>query len=59
MFSPNETLEDIATRDLVYLLIPYVTSEVRGRVRTTEREERMVSLGQTQVGAKVFQVFLI
>ncbi|KAF9013998.1 TAP42-like protein [Cyathus striatus] len=44
LFSPNETLEDISTRDLVYLLVPYVFSEVQGRVRTTERQERMVSL---------------
>ncbi|KAF9469306.1 TAP42-like protein [Collybia nuda] len=54
LFSPNETLEDIATRDLLYLLIPYVTSEVRGRIRTTEREERILSLGQTQKDIKDF-----
>jgi len=44
LFSPNETLEDISTRDLVYLLVPFVFAEVQGRVRTTEREERQASL---------------
>ncbi|KAI8989790.1 serine/threonine protein phosphatase PP2A-associated protein [Trametes punicea] len=41
LFSPNEQLADIPTRDLVYLLLPYVLSEVQSRVRTTEREERI------------------
>ncbi|KAG6868814.1 hypothetical protein C0993_009696 [Termitomyces sp. T159_Od127] len=54
LFSPNEILEDISTTDLVYLLIPYVLSEVRGRVRTTEREERIVVLQQTQKDLKTF-----
>ncbi|KAI9065400.1 serine/threonine protein phosphatase PP2A-associated protein [Trametes sanguinea] len=41
LFSPNEQLADIPTRDLVYLLLPYVLSEVQSRVRATEREERL------------------
>ncbi|KAF8637371.1 hypothetical protein AX17_002870 [Amanita inopinata Kibby_2008] len=48
LFSPNESLEDIATRDLIYLLVPYVAAEVQGRVRTTERDERMLILDTTQ-----------
>ncbi|KAG5645573.1 hypothetical protein DXG03_005711 [Asterophora parasitica] len=48
LFSPNETLEDISTTDLIYLLVPYVLSEVRGRIRTTERDERISVLKQTQ-----------
>ncbi|KAI0647427.1 serine/threonine protein phosphatase PP2A-associated protein [Trametes meyenii] len=40
LFSPNEQLADIPTRDLVYLLVPYVLSEVQSRVRVTEREDR-------------------
>ena len=49
LFSPNEVLEDISTRDLVYFFVPFVCAEVRGRIRTTAREERMVLLDQTQV----------
>ncbi|KAI0362517.1 serine/threonine protein phosphatase PP2A-associated protein [Trametes cingulata] len=41
LFSPNEQLADIPTRDLVYLLVPYVLSEVQSRVRATEREDRI------------------
>lgn len=49
LFSPNETLEDISTRDLVYLFVPYVLSEMQGRLKTVEREERMASLKQAEV----------
>ncbi|PFH54178.1 hypothetical protein AMATHDRAFT_52988 [Amanita thiersii Skay4041] len=48
LFSPNETFEDIGTRDLVYLFVPYVLSEVQGRVRTTEPAERMQVLNRAQ-----------
>ncbi|KAF9227779.1 TAP42-like protein [Gyrodon lividus] len=48
LFSPNETLEDISTRDLVYLSIPYIRAEVQNRVRTTDRDERLNNLTQTQ-----------
>ncbi|KAI0780558.1 serine/threonine protein phosphatase PP2A-associated protein [Trametes elegans] len=41
LFSPNEQLADITTRDLVYLLVPYVLSEVQSHARTTEREDRI------------------
>ncbi|KAI0707756.1 serine/threonine protein phosphatase PP2A-associated protein [Earliella scabrosa] len=41
LFSANEQLADIPTRDLVYILVPYVLSEVTSRIRTTDREERI------------------
>ncbi|KAF5387546.1 hypothetical protein D9757_006569 [Collybiopsis confluens] len=40
IFSPNETLEDISTRDLIYLLVPFVSAQVQDRLRTTHPEER-------------------
>lgn len=49
LFSPNETIEDISTRDLIYLLVPYVYAQVIERIRTTERDERLASLAQAQV----------
>ena len=49
LFSPNESLEDISTRDLIYLLVPYVSAEAQERVMTPERSERIVSLNQSQV----------
>ncbi|KAJ3879286.1 serine/threonine protein phosphatase PP2A-associated protein [Lentinula edodes] len=44
LFSPNENSEDIATRDLVYLLVPYVCAQVQDRVKAVERDERLASL---------------
>ncbi|TBU35609.1 serine/threonine protein phosphatase PP2A-associated protein [Dichomitus squalens] len=41
LFSANEHLTDIPTRDLVYILVPYALSEVLSRVRTTDRDERL------------------
>ncbi|KAF8077713.1 serine/threonine protein phosphatase PP2A-associated protein [Lyophyllum atratum] len=58
LFSPNEILEDISTTDLVYLLVPYVQSLVRGRVMTIEREERMSILKQTQKDLRSFLSYL-
>jgi len=49
MFSPGETLEDIPTGDLIYLFVPYVFSEVQGRVKTTTRVHRMNLLMKTKV----------
>jgi immunoglobulin-binding protein 1 len=49
MFSTNESLEDLATRHMPYLLVEYVAAEMEGRIRTTDREERMKRLGSSQV----------
>ena len=49
VFSPNESLEDIGTKDLVYLFVPYVQSELLDRVKTTGITERLQVLEQAQV----------
>lgn len=49
LFSSNESLDDISTRDLVYLTLPYVFAEVENRVQTTERMDRMSVLSSTIV----------
>ncbi|KAF9446329.1 hypothetical protein P691DRAFT_673853 [Macrolepiota fuliginosa MF-IS2] len=41
LFSPNESLDDIPTKDMVCLTLPYVFAEVENRTRTTERHDRM------------------
>ncbi|KAJ7172131.1 TAP42-like protein [Mycena filopes] len=48
LFSPNEILEDISTRDLIYLLVPYALAEVQGRVRASGNDERIVFLKLSQ-----------
>lgn len=45
LFSPNETLDDISTRNLVYLSVPYVKAEIQNRIRTLDPDERIASLG--------------
>jgi len=49
LFSPNDTLEDISTKDLIYLLVPFVNAEVKGRLKTVDREHRISVLRETQV----------
>jgi immunoglobulin-binding protein 1 len=51
LFSPNEVLEDISTRNLVYLFARYVLAEVQNRTKTTDMDERMTVLKQTQVNS--------
>ena len=49
LFSANEQLTDIPTRDLVYILVPYALSEVLSRVRTTDRDERLDLVNNVKV----------
>ncbi|KAH9930760.1 TAP42-like protein [Fomitopsis serialis] len=55
LFSENEMLEDVATKDLVYLLVPYVLAEVEGRVRTVDPVERLERARRSQ---RLYRVFL-
>lgn len=40
---------DIPTRDLVYILVPYVLSEVLSRVRAPDPEERIDLVSNVKV----------
>ncbi|KZT71255.1 hypothetical protein DAEQUDRAFT_749958 [Daedalea quercina L-15889] len=55
LFSDNENLEDIATKDLVYLLVPYALAEVEGRVRTVDPKERLECAERSQ---RLYRAFL-
>ncbi|KAH9023882.1 TAP42-like protein [Lactarius hengduanensis] len=54
LFSPNETLDDISTQDLVYLFVPYVLAEIESRARTTERDDRLALLREAEEGFTKF-----
>lgn len=54
LFSPNETLDDISTQDLVYLFLPYVSAEIESRARAVERDERLSRLGEAKQGFTKF-----
>ena len=49
LFSPNETLDDISTQNLVYLFVPYVSAEIESRARAIERDERLGRLREAEV----------
>ena len=49
LFSPNETLDDISTQDLVYLFVPYVLAEIENRARATEKDDRLARLREAEV----------
>jgi hypothetical protein len=49
LFSPNETVEDVTTHDLIYLALPFVLAEAQSRQQLDTRSERLESLAQTQV----------
>ncbi|KAG2106683.1 TAP42-like protein [Suillus discolor] len=54
LFSSNDVLEDISTRNLVYLFARYVLAEVQNRMKTTDRDERITVLKKTQVHLRSF-----
>ncbi|KAH9980970.1 TAP42-like protein [Lactifluus volemus] len=54
LFSPNETLDDISTQDLVYLFVPYVLAEIESRARATERDDRLARLREAEQEFSIF-----
>jgi immunoglobulin-binding protein 1 len=49
LFSSNETLDDLATGDFVFLLVPYVLSETLSRITIENEDERQDVIRQSQV----------
>lgn len=54
LFSPDEVFEDISTRDIIYLFVPYVFSEVQSRLQSIGKSARMNTIVQTEVRAYLF-----
>ncbi|EIM90345.1 TAP42-like protein [Stereum hirsutum FP-91666 SS1] len=54
LFSANETLEDISTRNLVYLLVPFTVAELEGRSRASERDVRFKKLLDAERDYRLF-----
>ncbi|KAG8907405.1 hypothetical protein FRB99_004430 [Tulasnella sp. 403] len=48
LFSDNETLEDVSTKDLVYMFAPWVNGELINRVKTDGPDERIQSIQKAQ-----------
>ena len=49
LFSENETLEDVSTRDLLYMLVPFAYSEVLGRTNAANMSRRKTVVVETEV----------
>ncbi len=49
LFSSNETTDDLATGDLVYILIPYILSEIISRVMAADIDQRKLQIYQSEV----------
>ncbi|KAJ3555851.1 hypothetical protein NM688_g2349 [Phlebia brevispora] len=54
LFSSNETVADISSRNLVYLFVPYALAEVENRMRTTNPRERLERIGRAQTLLREF-----
>ncbi|KAG9018932.1 hypothetical protein FRB90_008125 [Tulasnella sp. 427] len=55
LFSANETLEDLATKEMVYLFVPYVLSEVNSRLNVgSNPEDRLQLVSESQAHMKQF-----
>ena len=50
LYSPNESLEELPTKDMIYMSVPFIIAEVESSARTTNRSERMERLKNAQVG---------
>ena len=49
LFSENETLEDVSTKDLLYMLVPFAYSEVLGRTNAANMSRRKTVVVETEV----------
>jgi len=48
LFSINETLDDLSTRNLIYLAVPFVMAEMETRTRSDGPHERLLTLNHTK-----------
>jgi hypothetical protein len=49
VFSTNESLEDVSSQGLPFMLVDFVAGEVVGRLRTDDRAERLKRLQEADV----------
>ena len=49
LFSPNEALDELSTRNLLYITLPFILAEVELHARSTKRDERLERLRRAYV----------
>ncbi|KAI5117471.1 hypothetical protein M0805_007176 [Coniferiporia weirii] len=58
LFSTNESIEEVSTKDLIYMTGPSVLAEVELNARSTERQDRLARLRRAQAHLDVFASLL-
>ncbi|KAG9048534.1 hypothetical protein FS837_012664 [Tulasnella sp. UAMH 9824] len=59
LFSTNETLEDIGTKEMVYLFVPCALSEINSRLNVgSNPEDRLRLVSKSQLSARTMQASL-
>ena len=56
LFSSNETLDDVSTRDLVYMTVPFVRAEAENRAPVQGRADRLEHMQQAEVCIRIYRV---
>jgi len=56
LFSPNETLENVSTKNLPFLFVPYTLAEAENRVCAHGRQERLAQIRSIQVCYVVYVI---
>ncbi|KAG9123401.1 hypothetical protein FRC07_014989 [Ceratobasidium sp. 392] len=59
LFSKNETLEDVSTRQLVYMSVPYATAELLQSLPSTEPTQRKDTLIQAESEMQKFISYIV
>ncbi|KZT55027.1 hypothetical protein CALCODRAFT_472627 [Calocera cornea HHB12733] len=54
LFSDNEAVDDLSTRDAAYMLVDFVWGEAAGRVAANGRDERITRLQQSELHLRIF-----
>ncbi|KDQ17901.1 hypothetical protein BOTBODRAFT_29205 [Botryobasidium botryosum FD-172 SS1] len=54
LYSRNETLEDLSTRNLAFMFVPYVACEMQNLVRTKDIDERKENIMKAQSHLRQF-----
>ena len=49
LFSPNESLEELSSKDLLYMTVPFIIAELESNAVATKRAERLARLRKAQV----------
>ncbi|PAV23868.1 serine threonine phosphatase pp2a-associated [Pyrrhoderma noxium] len=54
LFSPNEALDELSTRNLLYITLPFILAEVELHARSTKRDERLERLRRAYTQLRTF-----